>query len=113
MWMDYLRWYRRVLRLPIENGIEVSRIRPCDSLLALELSGGAETRKVVMATGREGLGRPSIGGLGGWTAGKDSPQRRREGEDGALGSGQRPAQGHASCRARRYLALLCASVPLW
>ena len=64
MWMDYLRWYRQVLELPIENGIEVTRISPCDGLLALDLSGGDEpcilTRKVVMATGREGLGRPSI-----------------------------------------------------
>jgi FAD-dependent urate hydroxylase len=62
MWMDYLRWYRGVLRLPIENGIEVLRIDPLDSLLALELAGGGRilTRKVVMATGREGLGRPQI-----------------------------------------------------
>jgi FAD-dependent urate hydroxylase len=64
MWMDYLRWYRDVLDLSIENNIEVQRIRAQDGLLALDLSGGAETcilaRKVVMATGREGLGRPCI-----------------------------------------------------
>jgi len=63
MWMDYLRWYRRVLDLPIENGVDVVRITPCDGLLALELSGAAASvlaRKVVMATGREGLGRPYI-----------------------------------------------------
>ncbi|HEX3402939.1 MAG TPA: NAD(P)/FAD-dependent oxidoreductase [Acetobacteraceae bacterium] len=64
MWMDYLRWYRTVLELPIENGVEVLRIRPQDGLLALDLAGvGAPpilARKVVMATGREGLGRPSI-----------------------------------------------------
>jgi cation diffusion facilitator CzcD-associated flavoprotein CzcO len=64
MWMEYLRWYRRVLALPIENGAEVTRIRPQDGLLALDLSGCDEprilTRKVVMATGREGLGRPCI-----------------------------------------------------
>ncbi len=64
MWMDYLRWYRDVLDLPIENNIEVQRIRSQDGLLALDLSGGDETcilaRKVVMATGREGLGRPYI-----------------------------------------------------
>jgi FAD-dependent urate hydroxylase len=67
MWMDYLRWYRQVLDLPIENGIEVLRIRPHDGLLALDVSGGDApcilTRKVVMATGREGLGRPSIPGF--------------------------------------------------
>ena len=64
MWMDYLRWYRDVLDLPIENDIEVLRIRPRDGLLALDLKGSAEpcilTRKVVMATGREGLGRRVI-----------------------------------------------------
>ena len=64
MWMDYLRWYRQVLDLPIENNIEVTRIRPLDGLLALDLSGGGEARiltcKVVMATGREGLGRAHI-----------------------------------------------------
>src|SRR6185295_957116 len=64
VWMDYLRWYRRVLDLPIENGIEVTRIRPDHGLLALDLIGGNEARilarKVVMATGREGLGRPAI-----------------------------------------------------
>ncbi len=64
MWMDYLRWYRDVLNLPIENDIEILRIRPQDGLLAVDLKGSAEpyilTRKVVMATGREGLGRPAI-----------------------------------------------------
>jgi cation diffusion facilitator CzcD-associated flavoprotein CzcO len=64
MWMDYLRWYRQVLELPVENGIEVARVRPAEGLLALDLVGGTETcvltRKVVMATGREGLGRPHL-----------------------------------------------------
>ena len=62
MWMEYLRWYRRVLALPIENNTEVLRIRPRDGLLALDLADGGTTltRKVVMATGREGLGRPRI-----------------------------------------------------
>jgi cation diffusion facilitator CzcD-associated flavoprotein CzcO len=65
MWMDYLRWYRRVLGLPVENGVEVRRIAPLDGLLALELADGtrALTRKVVLATGREGLGRPRIPGF--------------------------------------------------
>ncbi|MGE0719230.1 MAG: NAD(P)-binding domain-containing protein [Alphaproteobacteria bacterium] len=62
MWMDYLGWYRTALRLPVENGIEVTRIIPEDGLLRLDLAGGAApsmlTRKVVMATGRDGLGRP-------------------------------------------------------
>ena len=64
MWMDYLRWYRQVLELPVENGIEVTRIEPADGMLALSLEGAAESevyaRKAVMATGREGLGEPHI-----------------------------------------------------
>lgn len=66
MWMEYLRWYRRVLDLPVENEVEVTSIRPEGALLRLALSGtgGRETsvltRKVVMATGRDGLGHPSI-----------------------------------------------------
>jgi cation diffusion facilitator CzcD-associated flavoprotein CzcO len=65
MWMEYLRWYRDVLDLPVENGIEVTRIEPAeDGLLRLPLRGAAEreilARKVVMATGREGMGEPYI-----------------------------------------------------
>jgi cation diffusion facilitator CzcD-associated flavoprotein CzcO len=66
LWMDYLRWYREVLDLPVENNIEVSRITALDGLLKLELSGAGATapfvltRKVVMATGREGTGHPNI-----------------------------------------------------
>lgn len=64
MWMDYLRWYRRVIELPVENGVEVERIEPVDGLLRLPLRGAKEpfvlARKVVMATGREGLGVPYI-----------------------------------------------------
>jgi FAD-dependent urate hydroxylase len=60
MWMDYLRWYRHVLDLPVENGVEVTCIEPEGGLLRLALAGAAENeifaRKVVMATGREGLG---------------------------------------------------------
>ncbi|MCX8280012.1 NAD(P)/FAD-dependent oxidoreductase [Phyllobacterium sp. 0TCS1.6C] len=65
MWMDYLRWYRDVLNLPVENDVDVTRIRPQeDGLFELEVAGGAKpaimTRKVVLAMGREGLGRPTI-----------------------------------------------------
>lgn len=69
MWMDYLRWYRKVLDLPVENEIEVTRIVPEGELLRLELTGrGARedallTRKVVMVTGRDGTGRPAIPGF--------------------------------------------------
>lgn len=66
MWMDYLRWYRRVLSVPVENNVEVRRIQPDGELLRLELGGEGTTetsllvRKLIMATGREGTGHPNI-----------------------------------------------------
>ncbi len=69
MWMDYLRWYRKVLALPVENGVEVKTILPEGDLLRLTLTGqGAReasvlARKVVMATGRDGMGDPCIPGF--------------------------------------------------
>lgn len=69
MWMEYLLWYRKVLDIPVENEVEVTRVHPEGPYLRLELGGrGAKeasilTRKFVMATGREGLGRPNIPGF--------------------------------------------------
>ena len=66
MWMDYLRWYRKVLDIPVENDVELMRILPDGDLLRLELGGaGARessllARKLIMATGREGTGHPAI-----------------------------------------------------
>lgn len=64
MWMDYLRWYRRVVGAPVENGVSVDRVEPEGRLLRLHLSGAAEpsilARKLVMATGRDGTGVPNI-----------------------------------------------------
>lgn len=65
MWMDYLRWYRDVMDVPVENDTHVTRVVPrADGLLELEIAGGANpsivTRKLVMATGRDGLGEPTI-----------------------------------------------------
>ena len=45
MWMDYLRWYRQVLDLPVENEVEVLRIVPEGDLLRLDLAG-AGARKM-------------------------------------------------------------------
>ncbi|RYX87322.1 MAG: NAD(P)/FAD-dependent oxidoreductase [Bradyrhizobiaceae bacterium] len=65
-WADYLLWYRRVLDLPVRNGCEVIDIAPADhGLLAVTLrSADGEqriyTRKVVLATGQEGMGDWSI-----------------------------------------------------
>lgn len=66
MWMDYLRWYRHVLDLPVENEVEVLRIVPDGEVLRLDLTGKGRTenavftRRVIMATGRDGTGRPNI-----------------------------------------------------
>lgn len=65
MWMDYLKWYREVLDVPVENETHVTRVIPReDGLLELEIGGGNRpsilTRKLVLATGRDGLGEPTI-----------------------------------------------------
>jgi len=66
-WMDYLRWYREVLALPVRNGHRVTDLRPRgDGLVevAVEAEGGTATRtwarRVVVATGRAGLGGPAL-----------------------------------------------------
>jgi len=65
-WMDYLRWYREVLRLPVLNGHRITDIEPrADGLvvLRLETEGHAMrawARRVVVATGRAGLGGPAL-----------------------------------------------------
>ena len=64
LWMDYLRWYRRVLSIPVESGVSIDRVTPEGDLLRLSLSGVLTgtvlTRKLVFATGREGMGEPNI-----------------------------------------------------
>lgn len=65
-WAEYLAWYRRVLDLPVRNGREVVDISPAaDGLLrATVRSKDGETtlhaRKIVLATGQEGMGDWSI-----------------------------------------------------
>ena len=64
MWMDYLCWYRKVLDVPIENGISVDGVEPEGELVRLTVSGAETgtilTRKLVFATGRDGTGGPNI-----------------------------------------------------
>lgn len=64
MWMDYLRWYRETLDIPIENGISVDHVEPEGDVLRLTVSGADTetilTRKLVFATGRDGTGGPNI-----------------------------------------------------
>ncbi len=61
-WHDYLLWVRRVLELPVRNGVELLRVRPGDGYLIAEVrEGGVErllfARKVVLAMGIERSGR--------------------------------------------------------
>lgn len=56
-WMAYLRWYRRVLDLPVRNGVRVSDIEPIDGLFRVHASDGSYlARKVILATGIQGGG---------------------------------------------------------
>jgi cation diffusion facilitator CzcD-associated flavoprotein CzcO len=58
-WMAYLRWYRRVLALPVRNDAKLDLIEPLDDgLYRLNIVGQAPlfARKVVLATGIQGGG---------------------------------------------------------
>lgn len=62
MWMDYLTWFRRVLGLPVENGVGLRAVRPGpDGMVLVETTAGAfMARHLVLATGRDGLGGPRL-----------------------------------------------------
>jgi cation diffusion facilitator CzcD-associated flavoprotein CzcO len=63
MWMDYMVWYRRVLDLPVTNGVEVTLIRPHgDAPIEVETAahGTYRARRVILATGIDGLGGPAV-----------------------------------------------------
>lgn len=68
-WMDYLRWFRRVTRVDVRNGTTVTGITPrTDGLVRLDVhtaQGPSHllARRVVLATGRDGLGGPAIPGF--------------------------------------------------
>ncbi len=58
-WMEYLRWYRRVLALPVRNDTRLNAIEPVgDGLHKLHVEGQAAllARKVILATGIQGGG---------------------------------------------------------
>jgi hypothetical protein len=58
-WMAYLRWYRRVLALPVRNDVKLGHIEPIgDGLHRLHLTSEPPliARKVVLATGIQGGG---------------------------------------------------------
>jgi FAD-dependent urate hydroxylase len=62
-WADYLLWFRRVLGLPVRNGVEAGAVTPArtdDGLPCLRVvtsEGPLHARKLVIATGQEGVGR--------------------------------------------------------
>lgn len=62
VWMDYLRWYRKVLALPVTNDTRVTKIAEGpDGLIAVTLEHQSRSRveycrHLVLATGRSGLG---------------------------------------------------------
>lgn len=62
-WMNYLRWYRQVLNLPVLNEVKLNIIEPSDEgifHLHIEGAGAASNRllarKVILATGIQGGG---------------------------------------------------------
>jgi len=66
-WMDYLVWYRRVMGVDVRNETAVTGIHPRPDAMAVRLDlrtpGGTRrvlARRVVLATGRDGLGGPAI-----------------------------------------------------
>ena len=58
--MEYLVWYRNVLDLPVRNNVRMTGIAEAGDLIALDLEGAETgrvyTRRLVLATGRSGLG---------------------------------------------------------
>ncbi|OIJ13631.1 monooxygenase [Anaerobacillus alkalilacustris] len=62
-WMNYLRWYRKVLNLPVMNEVKVELLEPTgEDIHRLHISGNKAptttllTRKVILATGIQGGG---------------------------------------------------------
>lgn len=65
-WMDYLRWYRRVMKVDVRNDTAVTAITPrADKRvqLSIQTPNGASSllaRRVILATGRDGLGGATV-----------------------------------------------------
>ncbi|MEM9683573.1 MAG: NAD(P)/FAD-dependent oxidoreductase [Pseudomonadota bacterium] len=60
-WMEYLNWFRRLLRLPVENGVTLKLVEPDGRYLRLttESENGARTiyaRKLIRTAGIAGCG---------------------------------------------------------
>lgn len=64
-WMEYLIWYRSVLNIPVENETRLKHLVPAAHGFDLQVEGPScgETiaaRRVILATGREGMARPRV-----------------------------------------------------
>ncbi|MEH3085693.1 MAG: NAD(P)/FAD-dependent oxidoreductase [Xylophilus ampelinus] len=68
-WMEYLRWYRRVMGVDVRNDTRIAAIVPDAAgvvRLGIESPSGPSSvlaRRVVLATGRDGLGGPALPGF--------------------------------------------------
>jgi len=65
VWADYVGWFRETVGIAVENGTSLTGIVPVEAGLRLELAtpAGARSvvaRKLVLATGMSGMGRPMI-----------------------------------------------------
>jgi len=65
MWMDYLSWFKKILRFPLQNNTKLLKIEPRNNLLKITLNHAGtleeiETSKLILATGREGFGGATI-----------------------------------------------------
>ena len=64
-WMEYLRWYRRMIDVAVVNGAEVTDIAGDGEAVVVTVRSAAgarrlAARRVVLATGRDGLGGPYV-----------------------------------------------------
>ena len=78
-WLAYLLWVRDTVGLSVENGTEVTRLKPAHDHVRVDLATtrGPETiyaRQVVLAGGRDGSGAPY------WPAFPSLPDQRRAGD---------------------------------
>lgn len=65
LWMDYLKWYRQTLQLPVENDCILTDLIPWHEGFELHFQKAEQSlivraRKVILATGRGGFGGPCI-----------------------------------------------------
>jgi cation diffusion facilitator CzcD-associated flavoprotein CzcO len=60
-WMRYLRWYRAIAELEIENGVEVTEIAPEGKLFQIKTNDGVVlARRIVICTGHDAAGKWAV-----------------------------------------------------